>query len=125
MLDSATAQTVQASFKRTGTSVTTMSGTRADYTASAQVGTAGEQAPNEERSSDPRQWALDWLAGEAAVEYEGQWVALGRDLVVRASGPSPSAIRDSVSGQPGLVVLYVVPRNAVLIGGSRLVAYSR
>jgi hypothetical protein len=99
------------------TSTTT---TETSYTNSIGVGLEDEKEPVPVTSPDDSQWALDWLASDAARQYDGKWVAIGRDLVVRASGPSPSALRESRADESDLAILFVIPRNIVLVGSSRL-----
>jgi hypothetical protein len=109
---------VSASFVTT-TSVTRTTGTSTEYSQSVGVGGPVDQSAGLQGQADDTQWATDWLASDAAKEYEGKWVALSRDLVVLANGPSPSAIRDALGDQPGVAVLFVLPQNVVLVGGSR------
>ena len=114
------------SFNTSDSSVTviTTTGTRADYTSTPGVGVVNE-VPEIGESADSSQWALEWLASAAAKKYEGRWVALGPDRVVRAAGNSPSALRESIAGDSESVILFVVPQNILLVGGSRLIDNAR
>jgi hypothetical protein len=101
-----------------------MEGTEAEF--SDKIGIDLEEVVETEQvDGDTRQWALEWLSSNAAKEYEGRWVALGPDKQVIASGMSPSALKKAVDDSGDLVILYVIPENAQVIGGGRFVAFTR
>jgi hypothetical protein len=61
-------------------------------------------------------FASEWLRTDAARQFEGQWVALTPDRVVRAHGPSPSAVRDTSGPLDGRMIIYVMPRGIRFVG---------
>ncbi len=116
-----TAPIVLASFG-TGDSAAAMQGTSADYSESTRVGATIEEVTETLGAPDATQWALDWLASDAAKKYEGRWVALSPDLRIHADGDSPSALKPALADRSDLVILYVIPENARLVGGGWLIA---
>jgi hypothetical protein len=57
----------------------------------------------------------EWITSDDARQYEGLWVLLDDELAVVDSDRSPSALLRRHSEVPGPRVVYVQPRNDLLV----------
>jgi hypothetical protein len=91
-------------------------GTHAAYRQGTSVGSLPpSQTPADTAFAAP-DWPLAWMASEEARQYEGSWVVIGPDLVVRAVGDSPSDMNHALGDRGDLVILYVIPHDARIVG---------